>query len=181
MKSFWTTSTLSVLALVSLASGQQEGVHKHTPRAVQTTNAPVSQSEARTVFVKVESLMRKSLDLPAAKPGVGIPQSSAAVKRSQVVAEFARIYQVVRPKVKLTPRDTAFDPKVVKLTDAKQKANLLALIKMGAVARIGPLSVGPTDSLTVPEFGDAVGFFISRMAFMTHLPSSDWTGSLKKS
>jgi len=179
MKSFWTTSTLSVLALISVASAQ-EGVQKHTPRTVKTTDAPVSQSEARTVFVKVEDLMRKSLDLPSVKPAVGIPQGSAAVKRSQVVAEFARIYQIVRPKVKFTPRNTAFDANVVKLTDAKQKANLLALIKMGAVARIGPLSVGPTDNLTVPQFGDAVGFFISRMAFMTHLPSADWSAALKK-
>jgi len=178
MKQAWTISVLSVLALATV--GQAQDIAKHAPRAVKTTEAPVSLAEARKVFVQLEGSMRKALDMPAAKPAVSIPDGTRPVSRTQVVAEFSRIYEVLRPKVKFTPRATPFDAKVVKLTDAKQRANLMALIKVGAVAKIGPLATGPSDNLTVPQFGDAVGFFMSRMAFITHLPSADWSATLKK-
>jgi hypothetical protein len=61
-----------------------------------------------------------------------------------------------------------------------QRDNLEMLVRMGAVAKIGPLATGPGNVLTVPEFGDAIGFFLARMAQMTHLPSSKWTPALRK-
>jgi len=177
MKLLSTVSALIFCGVATLSSAQD--LPKHTPRAVKTTDQPVSQGEARAVFVRAEESLREALSMPKGKPAVTIPDSTKPVNRAQVVAEFARLYDVLRPKIKLTPRPTMFDAKVVRLSDAKQKAHLLALIKWGAVAKLGPLSTGPGDTLTVPEFGDALGFFMSRMAYMTHLPSADWTGALK--
>lgn len=177
MKPLSTLSALFLCGFATFCAGQD--LPKHTPRAVKTTQKPVSQAEARAVFLRTENILRKALSLPSSKPAVTIADAGTPVTRAQVVAEFSRLYTVLRPKMKLTPRATAFDAKVVRLSDAKQKANLMALIRAGAVAKLGPLSTGPADTLTVPQFGDAVGFFISRMAYMTHLPSADWTGILK--
>lgn len=176
-----TLASLLALSLVCGAFAQDDAMKKHEPRAVKTSETPVSQSEARSTFVRAETVMRKVLGMPATtKSSVSIPSGAKAVTRAQVVAELNRLYQTIRPKVKVTPRPVSFDASVVRFADAKQKANLLALVKMGAVAKLGPIVTGSTETLTVPQFGDAVGFFMSRMAYMTHLPSTDWTGSIKK-
>jgi hypothetical protein len=41
------------------------------------------------------------------------------------------------------------------------------------------LATGPTDSITVSDFGDAIGFFVSRVAQMSHMPNRKWTPWLR--
>lgn len=181
MKTFLNASLVMGLAFASVAFGQEQkdGIKHHVTKVVKTSDAPVTMSEARAVFDRAQKLMQTTLAMKAG--GVSaIPTGDKPVTRTQVVTEMARLYNLVQPKVKLTPAPTAFDAKVVRLSDAKQKANLMTLIRMGAIAKVGPLATGPSDTLTVPQFGDAVGFFLSRMAYMTHMPSADWTASLKK-
>lgn len=177
------SAVVFAIALTALSLGQvdqKEGLKKAKPRAVKTTEAPVTCDEARTTFTRVESILRKALRLPGQTGIVSIPGGKSPVSRTQVVAEFSRIYEVVKPKVKLSPAPVVYDASVIKISDAKQRANAEKLIRLGAVAKIGPLVVGPSDTLTIPQFGDAVGFFMARMAFITHMPSNKWTPGLQQ-
>lgn len=169
---------LVLVLLVASAGAQQESPKKHTPRHVTTTSAPVTQTEARSTFAKAENIIRSALNLPMKAPASGIADGTAPVSRAQVVAEMVRLYGVISPKVKLTPRPVSFEPSRLKIATA-QRANLEKLIRMGAVAKLGPLATGPTDTLTIPQFGDALGFFLSRMAEITNQPSNKWTPALQ--
>jgi hypothetical protein len=53
------------------------------------------------------------------------------------------------------------------------------LVRLGAVARVGPLATNKSDTIDAPDFGDAIGFFLARMAEITHQPSSKWTPWLR--
>lgn len=180
MKSSAVLFAIAVTAISFGQAEQKEGLKKPKPRAVKTSEAPVTCDEARTTFMRVETILRKALALPAQTAPVSIPAGKSPVSRAQVVGEFSRIYDVVRPKAKLSPAAVAFDASLIKMSDAKQRANIEKLIRLGAVAKVGPLAVGPSDSLTVPEFGDAIGFFMARMAFITHMPSNKWTPGLQQ-
>jgi len=168
--------------LGSLAPGHEntskQPAASHPPAAPVVDKVPVTASEARATFAKAETVMRTTFKLPAANGSSAIPAGASPVRREQVVAEMARLVGVIQPKFKLTPRAVRYDPKVLKMA-APQFANLNRLISMGAVARIGPVAVGPTNSLTIAEFGDAVGFFMARMAELTHQPSGKWTPWLR--
>jgi hypothetical protein len=99
------------------------------------------------------------------------------VTREEIVDEFMRDYQALRPQMKFTPNPSVVDPDRIKIAP-KEKPELVKLIKMGFVGRVAPLVTGPTDTMTVVTFGDAVGFFLDRMAQLTHMPSPKWTPML---
>ncbi len=144
------------------------------------STAPVSLSEAKGTFVRVDKMLRRALKLDSTDSSVRIGEGVAAVHRPQIVAEMTRILVLVGPSMKFTPRPVVFDARVLRLSDAKQLANLKRLIKLGAVARVGPLATGPEETMTPHDFGDAVGFFVARIAQMTHMPSNKWTPWLRQ-
>jgi hypothetical protein len=59
-----------------------------------------------------------------------------------------------------------------------QLANLESLIRGGYVGKVSPLATSTEDSMSLLHFGDAVGFFMSRAAEVTHLPSPKWSPNL---
>jgi hypothetical protein len=138
---------------------------------------PVTAREARETFLRVEDLLRKVNGKP-----LGMPTIAAAdrpVTRVEVVSEMARLYKAAEPIFKFTPAPVPHDKSKFKI-DAAVAPALDRLVTRGCVARIGPLAVGPGPGLTPKQFGDAVGFFTSRVQQMVHLPSAKWTPMLQK-
>lgn len=165
------------LATVGLAQDTKEGLTRKTPVKVTASNAPVTQAEAKAVFSRAEKILRSTLNLS----GSGVSPVAASAKpitRAQVVSEFSRLYKMVSPSAKLTPRPVKFDQARLRMTGTA-RADLVKLVRLGAIAPIGPVAAGPKDSLTVAQFGDALGFFLARMAEITHMPSRKWTPALQ--
>lgn len=165
------------LAAVGGAQESKDGLTRKAPKKVVSTNAPVSQAEAKAVFSRTERVLRTALNMSGS--GVSpLAASGQPVTRAQVVGEFTRLYKMVSPSVKLTPRPVKFDNARLKMSGAP-RADLVKLVRMGAIAPVGPVAAGPKDSLTVAEFGDALGYFLARMAEITHMPSRKWTPALQ--
>jgi hypothetical protein len=171
---------VGIVALATIGGAQQEpkdGLTRKAPKKVAATSAPVTQAEAKTAFTKAERVLRAALNLPA-KGSSPLTAGPRPVTRAQVVGEFNRLYKMVLPSAKLTPRPVKFDQARLRMTGAS-RADLVKLVRLGAIAPIGPVAAGRKDSLTVAEFGDALGYFLVRMAEITHMPSRKWTPALQ--
>jgi hypothetical protein len=125
------------------------------------------------VFIETRRVIGAALEhsLP---PTVNIGSGSSPVTRDQVVAEMDREYEALRPQIKFTPNPAPIDPDMLRIS-ASVKPKLIKLIKLGFIGRVAPLATGPKASLEPAEFGDAIGFFITRMAQLTHMPSPKWS------
>ena len=144
---------------------------KGTPSVID--NRPVTQNEAKEVFAETRQALSRALELtiPA---GSQIPTGTTPVTREMVVAELAQEYNLLRPKAKFTPMPVSYQSSVLKIRNA-ERSNLERLVRLGLVAKVGPLATGPTDTINPRDLGDAVGFFICRMAQITHLPDPKWS------
>ncbi len=177
MKPYLVAGTL-MLTLPAL--GQQppkEGLTRNKVKKVVATSAPVTQAEARAAFVRAERVIRSAVGIGGV-PNTRSAGSKQPVTRAEVVEEFARLYTLVLPKAKITPRPVRFDAARLKIAGS-QREKLIRLVRAGAIAPVGPVAAGPKDTLTVAEFGDALGYFLSRMAEITYLPSRRWTPDLQ--
>lgn len=148
------------------------------PSAVASADTkPVTAREARDTFIQVAELLRK-----VNGRSFGVPAIAAAdrpVTRAEVLKEMVRLHKAAEPVFKFTPAPVPHDKAKLKI-DAALLPALDRLVSGGFVARIGPLAVGPQPGLTPKQFGDAVGFFTSRVSQVAHLPSAKWTPMLQK-
>lgn len=172
---------LSVFAVAAVAFAQDapdgSGLKKHKKPvpAAALSKKPVTKQEAAATFLRVEKIFHTVL--PGARAGAPshLRSTSEPVTRAEAVAELNRLFTLVQPTFTINPRKVSYDAKRITLKDPTQRQNLEKLIAYGCVAKIGPIATNPGPTLTVHEFGDAVGFFISRVAELTNLPSSKWT------
>lgn len=169
---------LVLLATPGFAQASKEGLARSTaaPKAT-VSNGPVTQAEARSTAKRMEGSLRDILSIKTFPP-TQLVAASKPVTREMVVADFARLYQAVRPTVKLTPVPVKFSESRFRVS-AKLKPELSRLVKLGFVAPYGPLATSKKATLSVAEYGDAVGFFLSRVAEVTHMPSRKWTPALQ--
>lgn len=175
-----TTCLLFAIVMVSgvyAQQGEKAGFHrKPTAPKVAASGKPVTATEARLTFIKQRQAVARGfhtkLDL-----AVSIPSGNRAVTRDEVIHEMWRFYRSSRGLVKLTPRPIAFDASVLKVGSKATLPELKALVRLGFVAKIGPLAVGPKNSIAIPDFGDSVGYFIARLAQVTHQPNK-WSPTL---
>jgi hypothetical protein len=174
---------LSLIAILSvflaLAVAQEGGFQRPKQRTtpVAPATGPVTQAEAKASFDRfrkvVQPVVRRS-------PGKStLAASKEAVTRTQVVREMNSLFEALEPSFKFTPKRVAFEADRLSLKDAEQRKNLERLIRWGAVAKLGPIATAKEETLSLQEFGDALGFFMSRMAELTHMPSSKWTPALQ--
>lgn len=138
-------------------------------------DAPVTQGEAYNVFAKAVAMLNTVLEMNLAPPVAKPAQPKQPVTRVQVVESLNRLFESVKPKFKFTPRPVQFDKKRLNMKDATANQHLQRLISYGFVAPVGPLATGPKDTVSVEEFGDALGFYMARLAEVTHLPDSKWS------
>jgi len=170
--------SLVLLATVSLV-GAQQNKPEHPKHSVTTVadNKLVTQSEARHTFIRARKMLTAALKISLQADAVKIPNHSKGVSRSQVIDEMWTLYRQTRSSYKYRPALLRYDAKVFQVP-AAQKAHLGELVQLGFVGRVAPLAVGPKSTLTVKQFGDAVGLFLARVSDLSNLPSSRWTPSL---
>lgn len=179
---------LLVAVTVSLGYGQslgKGGTSDRGPKKPKTLpprvsdNRPVTFLEASDVFNRAEKTVRSALGIK----GQPVPQKTnmpkKPVSRKFVIERMANLLAVVKRKIRLTPAPVAYNKTVLRLNDLKLLTTLNRLVKLGLVAKLGPLATGPGDTLTPAQFGDAVGFFLARIGQITNLPSNKWTPSLQ--
>jgi hypothetical protein len=121
--------------------------------------------------------MKTVLNLGQEAPA--FPGGKTAVSREQVVKHLAKLYDLIVPKLTLTPPRIAFDRGLMTLkdTDARAKAERLAVL--GFIDKVGPVVASKSPVMTTTEFGDAIGYFLCRVAEVTHTPSTKFSPYLK--
>jgi hypothetical protein len=136
-------------------------------------DSPVTQAEAAAVFGKAEQVLKSVLrhkDSP--KP---FPSSKAIASREQILRHFLALYTVVQPKFKITGTRMKTAPSVISVKNPEIKSIALKLESLGFIDRYGPLVTGKSEGLQPNEFGDAVGYFIARVAELTHTPTTKFS------
>jgi uncharacterized protein YbjT (DUF2867 family) len=177
---------LAVIAIESIVSGSHAGAQSpanqsdaatHTKRKeIASGLGAVTGQDATVVFGKIQSAFVYVL---AVKPGVpsGIKNSSAPIDRKEVISEFIRLREMASPAFRMKLRPARYD----KSRWSWNTPDLESLVKEGYVAPLGPLTTKKSSTLTPAEFGDALGFFLSRISQVTHQPSTKWTPYLQQS
>ncbi|RYG25508.1 hypothetical protein EON82_06850 [bacterium] len=168
-----------LFAVVMHQGAPDKPVHPgRKPTAAATADTkPVTAREARAAFIRVGELLGKVNGHPLGMSG--LPAIDRPVTRAEVVTEMGRLYKAAEPTFKFTPVAVVYDRSKLRI-DAALLPTLNRLVTRGMVARLGPLAVGPQPTLTPKQLGDAIGFFTSRVAQMSHLPSAKWTPMLQK-
>jgi hypothetical protein len=140
-----------------------------------------SEKDVATAFKKLEAALRQTTGSKAPLQAPVVNPSSKPASREQIILVMNGLYEMAKPEFKYTPKMIAYDPAV--LTIAKSSPALEPLKKLIAwqcVGKIGPLAANLKTTLTLEEFGDALGFFSLRIADLTHMPSNKWSPYIKE-
>jgi hypothetical protein len=172
------TLLLACAVVGAQAQEPQTGLHKSKPKAVPNVAGYVTEADAKAVFARAEQVIRRITGSTATVPAIKLA-GSQPITRSKTVEQFERLYAVVRPQVKITPRPVKINMSVIKMS-GPAKNTLVRLVKLGAVGNYSNLAAGSVDKLNATEFGDSLGFFLARMAQLTHTPSSKWSPPLMR-
>jgi hypothetical protein len=165
-----------IWSFLCLATAQQQSIKPRiTTPSVKNDTRPVTCAEGFKVFSEARKLL--NTQLKANLPDCTLPRSTSAMTKEQVVAEMCSIRVGLDPQTRFTLKPLKYSAAVLKIGKSEM-GNLEALIAGGYVGRVSPLATSPRDSLTLFQFGDALGFFLSRTAEVTHLPSSKWSPNL---
>jgi hypothetical protein len=166
---------LGLVLVGSVAQAQETAtppapMHKQAPVATVDTKTPVSEAEARATFKKIvaniPAIIGKSITI-----GQGpIPDSTKPVTKDELLAEFDFLYNSVKPEFKYTPQPVWYDPKVITIRNSSSKKTIDKMIKWGFVARVCPLATSKTETISLDDFAYTVGFFVSRLGELTHMP-----------
>jgi hypothetical protein len=165
----------SILTVSGLWAQQPIKPKRLAPASAQADLVPVTRAEARTVLATMQIRLSRGLNLKIPASKVSIPDNSLPVTRPEIVHEFNRMLSLFEPKFKFTPPKVRFDPAQLTLKDPAEKPALEKLIVWGAVAKLGPIAAGSLPTVTVRQFGDAVGFYMDRIAQLAYVPPSRWT------
>lgn len=136
-------------------------------------NAAVTRAEAAAVFTRTDKIVIKILHLR--KKPTAFDGGAGVATREQILKQFLAVYEVAQPKFKFTPPPQKSAPSVISFKDAKTKALVQRLEVLGFVDRYGPLATSKSEGLEPQEFGDAVGYFLARLAELTHTPSAKFS------
>ncbi len=164
------TVVLVLLGMVGLASAQKESFKVVNKKAAPAASGDVTRAEAAQVMAKLRRACREVLGV-SVSPKPTIAAGKAVVSRKEILEEFATIHRAAAASFKLSPQPVSFDPKRFTV----QSPALTSLVKGGFVAKVGPLAAGKRPGVSPTELGDAIGFFVARIAEVSHLPSSRWT------
>lgn len=140
---------------------------------------PVTQGEVRGTLLQTEKHFRTVLKMPPPKPSGKMLGDGAPTSRTFIIERFDAMVEMFRPKFKIRPRPLRFDEKrLAKLPDRVRK-KLVALIRGGFIAPLGPLATAKDESVSLSDYGDALGFLITRLAEVTHMPSPKFSPYLQ--
>src|SRR5579862_5208495 len=126
----------------------------------------VTRAEAATVFARAEQALSTVLRLK--KKPVAFAGGSGTATREEILQHLFAVYEASEPKFKFTPPLQKPAREALSFRAAKTKAIAQKLEAMGFIDRYGPLATSKSVGLMPAEFGDALGFFIARLAELTH-------------
>lgn len=152
----------AVFALLILGQQGEKPGYKVRKAPVVKASAPVTRAEARAVFLRLQRVADRAL---GGSRGAGEPRfvaSKEPLTVALVSAEFGRLADRYRPDFKRLPAGLGPNPGVKALR---------------LVSPTGPIAVGK-KTLTTREFGDSVGYFLVRLADLTHTPSHRFSPNL---
>jgi len=166
---------VATLMLASLGFSQsQDTLKKHTHIPVSAAPGPVTNAEAAATFGRVAGLFRTILHV-SIPPHGRVSSPDAPITRSDVIEELTRYYKYAVPAFTITLKSVKVDYPRLRLDKPALRSDLVLLIEKGCVSKYGVLATGSVKTIGVHDFGDTVGFFLARIAEMTHTPSTKWT------
>lgn len=145
------------------------------PSAAKAAETPITMDEMADVMQRIETAVMRTVfrnyrSVAKAKGG------SEPATTGKMIAAFGKLFDRCKPKFKLTPKMTAYDASVLTIKPGEpERSTLEKLVKWGFVGPVGPLATSETKTLTPVQFGDALGLYLSRLAELTHTPSSEWS------
>lgn len=141
--------------------------------ATSEATAPVTRAEAAAVFAKADRVIRSVLKLPSS--GAAFPTGSGIATREMIVQHFQAVYHAVEAKFTFTPPPQKSAPQFMSFRNPKTKETAVRLEILGFIDRYGPLVTSKSDGIEPAQFGDALGYFLARIAELTHTPSSKFS------
>lgn len=140
---------------------------------------PVTRAEVRTVIQKLSAITYRVVRHQAPPKGKPAPPPSGLASRSEIVLLLDAVFEAARPEFKYTPNKLEFDAALLSIPRGDVARNKVEkLIAWGCIGRADPLATAAKPGLTLVEFGDAVGYFMSRIAELTHTPSTKYSPNL---
>ncbi|MFN3730160.1 MAG: hypothetical protein ACK4XJ_10645 [Fimbriimonadaceae bacterium] len=136
--------------------------------------SPVTQAEAAKIFGQMELALLRVVGVTP-QPRKFVLNGDAPITRAMVAQEFHRYFLAAKPKFKITPRPVHFDPNHLRTRNKEGAVEVETLVKWGFIGPVTPVAIGPEDTVDLRIFGDAVGFFLSRLAELTHMPSTKFS------
>ena len=177
--------SIAVIAFETIASGalaaeptpalQADGSSHTKRKAIDSGLGLVTGQDATVVFGKVQEAFAYVLSVPTTSTSA-IKNTAVPVDRADVVKEFARLRTMAAPAFHMKMRSAKYD----KSRWTWNSPELELLVKEGYVAPLGPIATNKVSTLTPAEFGDALGYFLSRISQVTHQPSTKWTPYLQQ-
>lgn len=136
---------------------------------------PLTRAELSTTINRVGELLTRVLALDSPIPHLKMTGSTnKPASREEVLEQLGRLFRSVSPKFRIKPRPVPFPAKEARIAN-RALPTLRTLVEWGCVAPVGPLATGPAATLSLREYGDALGFFLARVAELTHTPSRKFT------
>jgi hypothetical protein len=136
------------------------------------SQGPVTEAEAAAAFARFEKVAQTVLKIQMQGPSL-LASSPKLVSRERVVAAMGRIFDSSRRAFRYTPRRMKVDRAKIGLKQNRALGE--KLVAWGFIARVSPIVAGPRDTVTIAEFGDALGLFAARLAELSHTPSMKWS------
>lgn len=130
--------------------------------------APLRHDAMTEVMNRVDKAVRVVLKVEGA--ALNRTGQARPATRAEMVAEFDRIMTIARPRFRGRPIRQVVDQPLIdnRNPSPETRAQLKRLIEWGFVGPVSPLATDPTQTLTPQQFGDALGYFMSRLADVTH-------------
>jgi len=168
--------TVTVVAFAQVPTGEIKA-KPYVPRKIVMSPQPVTKTEAGKVFAQAGSAIAKVM--PTLKAPSERLAGTKPVTREEVIGQFDKLFQMAKPEFKFTPKKVSYDATLLTIKDPAARAKLQNLIAWGCVDKVGYLATANKGTLGVTEFGDSVGFLLSRLAELTHMPDPEFTPDLQ--
>ncbi|MBS1705074.1 MAG: hypothetical protein JST40_04315 [Armatimonadetes bacterium] len=139
----------------------------------------VTLSDFFTATTRLESAITKVLKVKATERS-NTKQLSSLVTCDDLARELYRMKQFTKSAWTVTPNKKKLDAKFPIKTSKEVSPLAVALIEDGFAPTFGPLTdMGPSEPLTITQIGEALGYFMARLAEITHVPSQKFSPELK--
>lgn len=151
-----------VLALLVIGQQAEKPTYSVRQAPAVKSSAPVTRAEGRAVFLQLQRVSDRALGGSRGKGEPAFAGSKEPLTAALSLAEFDRLVNRYRSDFKRMPSGLG----------AKPGAKTLRMVSPTGAVGIGK------KTLTTRELGDAIGYFIVRLADLTHTPSHRFSPNL---